>query len=380
MHTATSQRDPGLRRRGAGAALSGAVLAAALGLLAAGCGKKGPPLPPAPRGPLPPLSVSARQIGTLAEVRFQVPAARGSKPAQQPERGELLRVVFAPGVQPSTDPEVFRRRGELIDSIEGDPLRSGARQTLTDRSLAELPGGGAEHTVRYAVRVRDRRNRPSALVVTKDLVPLSSAAAPERLEAEPTADGVRLVWAGPGSDGSLRYNVYRAAPGALEPESPLNTEPLTVPEYLDETVVTGERYVYFVRVALAEGTPYREGETGQPLEVVAEDRFAPEAPRGIVAVQEGTAVRLFWDPNRERDLAGYRVYRRNGSAAEWIRIGPDPVQRPLYLDGDVRTGDRPAYRVTAVDRSDPPNESLPSETVRLELLTEPVAPGGPGRR
>jgi hypothetical protein len=108
--------------------------------------------------------------------------------------------------------------------------------------------------------------------------------------------------------------------------------------------------------------------------LVAADLFAPAAPRGLVAVQEGVAVRLFWDPSSERDLRGYRVYRQpvEGEAtADWTPVGPDPVEGALFLDDDVRVGQRWFYRVTAIDRATPPNESLPSEPIEIELLVEP---------
>ena len=230
------------------------------------------------------------------------------------------------------------------------------------------------HTLRYAIRVRDRRGRPSPLVVAKDLVPLAAVAAPTALRAEPTADGVRLVWDAPEGAGPFRYNVYRSAPDAAHAETPLNTNPIADTEYLDSGVGTGERHIYSVRVALADGVPYREGETSAAREILTEDRFAPAPPQGLVAVQEGRAVRLFWNPNRERDLAGYRLYRWL-DPGPWSRFGPDPVERPLYLDEDVREGQHPFYRVTAVDRSLPPNESQPSSAVDVQVLAEPVAPG-----
>jgi len=95
----------------------------------------------------------------------------------------------------------------------------------------------------------------------------------------------------------------------------------------------------------------------------------------LVTVQEGLAVRLFWDPNRERDLAGYRVYRRLEDD-DWQLISPDTASNPLFLDNEIEIGQGLAYRVTAVDRADPPNESKPSEEKLLVVLAEPVAPGG----
>jgi hypothetical protein len=316
----------------------------------------------------------ARQIGDRIEVSFSVPEPRGDKPARQPVRAELIRVAYAPGFEPPANPGVFRRRGELIDIVEGDPLPSGKRRRLIDGGLDRLKGGWIGSTLRYAVRVRDRRGRSSPLVVAREVVPIAPAPAPVRLQAEPTSDGVRLLWEKPPMEGQFKYNVYRSSIEGPPAESPLNSQPLDVTEYLDSTVAVGERYLYSVRVALADTLPYREGESSAPLETLAEDRFPPTAPDGLVAVQEGSAVRLFWNPNRERDLAGYRVFRRAGEGA-WIPIGPDPVEKADYLDGEVSVGQILSYRVTAVDKAEPPNESPLSSIVDVEMLAEPG--GGP---
>jgi hypothetical protein len=346
-----------------------------LALLAPACGKKGPPLPPNPRGPLPATEVAARQLGGDVLVTFRVPEPRGQQPARQPVRAELIRVAYAPGYEAQPDPSVFRRRGELVAILEGDPLPSGELRRLVDGAIDQLQDGGIGSTLRYAVRVRDRRGRSSPLVVARDLVPVAPLPAPTALQAEPTADGVRLVWTKPAVEGQLRYNVYRAAPGEEPAPDPLNPQPLSVTEFLDGNVTVAESYLYTVRVALAESAPYREGEPSLPLEIRAEDRFPPAAPERLVAVQEGAAVRLFWDPNRERDLAGYRVYRRIGDGG-WTMVGPDPVERALYLDQEVAIGQQLSYRVTAVDRADPPNESKLSVVVELELQAEPGSEAG----
>jgi len=341
-----------------------------LALLVPACGKKGPPLSPNPRGPLQPTEVAARQLGGDVFVTFKVPQPRGPKPARQPVRAELIRVAYAPGFEAQPDPSVFRRRGVKVAILEGDPLPSGELRQIFDATIEQLQDGGIGSTLRYAVRVRDRRGRSSPLVLARDLVPLAPYAAPTGLQAEPTADGVRLVWEKPASEGRLRYNVYRATPGESPPLNPLNPQPLSVTEFLDSKVTIAESYLYSVRVALAESAPYREGEPSPPIEIRAEDRFPPAAPEGLVAVQEGAAIRLFWDLNRERDLAGYRVYRRIGDG-DWKMVGPDPVERALYLDSEVRIGQRLSYRVTAVDRAEPSNESKLSAVVEVELQAEP---------
>ena len=307
-----------------------------------------------------------------------MPVPRGRKPKQQLGRAELVRVTFGPGVEAPPDPEVFRRRGEIVDFLDGEPLPFTPRLALVDRTLGQLPDGGVGYTLRYAVRIRDYRGRSSPLVVTDDLLPLPPVGAPTGLGAEPTADGVRLVWQPPEGEGPYRYNVYRSIPEMLSSEVPLNSTPVSATEFLDSNATIGERYIYTVRVALANGQPFREGGTSELFDVVAEDRFPPAAPGGLVAVQEGEAVRLFWDPNPERDVAGYRIFR-SVDGGSWGPTGPGLVVQPLYLDEEVSTGQKILYRVIALDRTVPPNESEPSPQVEVNILLEPVAPPRPNR-
>jgi hypothetical protein len=317
--------------------------------------------------------VTPRQVGSSAEVHFGIPETRGSRPAQQLIRAELVRVTYSPGAEAPVDPDAFRRRGEAIASIEQDPLPAEGRLVLVDLGLDRLDDDPTGYTLRYAVRLRDRRGRPSPLVVAEDLVLLATPGAPRGLRAEPTSDGVRLVWDPPAGDGPFEFNVYRSGTGQPPAETPINTEPLTVTEFLDSGVISGDSYVYAVRVSLATGAPRRESASSNAVELVAEDRFAPAAPEGLVVVQEGEAIRLFWNPNRERDLAGYRVFRRV-DGGEWERIGPEPVEQPLFLDADVRIDQRIDYRLTAIDRASPTNESPPSESVEVIVLQEPATP------
>jgi hypothetical protein len=332
----------------------------------AACGKTGPPLAPLPRGPWPPGRVVARQVGSRVLVGFDVPRPRGERATEQPERVELVRLAYPPGLQPPTDPDAFRRNGVIVavGSVEGHAAHS--RSTVEDPHLAELRDGGQGFVLRYAVRVRDRRGRPSALVVAPDLTPLPIAALVSELKGEATADGVRLTWHITPDAPDLRHNVYRAPAGSTElPEAPLNPEPLHATEYLDATVQSGTAYAYTVRLVLAEGKPLREGPPTAPVVVLAEDRFAPLAPTGLVGVQEGPAVRLFWNPSPELDLAGYRVYRAQDD--RFVLLTTNVLEQPSYLDRDVPREGRVTYRVTAVDRSPRANESDPSPIVEVEL-------------
>jgi fibronectin type 3 domain-containing protein len=108
--------------------------------------------------------------------------------------------------------------------------------------------------------------------------------------------------------------------------------------------------------------------------VEAKDVFPPAAPKGLAAVAvpagNGAAagVDLDWEPNTEADLAGYFVYRREGSG-DWERISPTvPLVGPGYHDAHVEAGHTYEYAVTAIDqsgheslRSTPAQEAVPSQ-------------------
>lgn len=355
-----------------GSAFAAALFCLAL-LAAPACGKRGAPMPPEPRGPLPPRGVTVRQIGDRIEMSFRLAPARGPRPAQQAVRVELVRVSYAPGMQPPTDPGAFRRRGVVVAAEDGDPIVPGTELRLADTGLQDPAASLEGRTLRYAVRARDRRGRKSPLVAAPDLVPLQPVGEPRSVAAVPTADGIRLTWQPPEGSENPVYNLYRARGDAAVPPTPLNKEPLSVEQYLDSDVEQGETYGYVVRVVLAEGRPFREGRSAPRAQVVAVDRYAPAAPERLVIVQEGRAVRLFWDPNREPDLAGYRVYRSVESGS-WERIGPDPLEQASYLDTEVEFERRIRYRVSAVDRAG--NEGPACEPQELEVRPEPAEPGG----
>ncbi len=352
---------------------------AGLGILvltAVACGKAGPPQPPVPRGPLPPAQVTVRQTGEIARVCFTVPEPRGAKPNQALAGSEVLRVTYAPGLQVPRDPQAFRVRSQTIGTPGPEDLVTGRRVCVDDAGLPALEGGPDGWTLRYAVRLRDRAGRPSSLIAAPDLVAVAPPSPPTGVRAEATADGTLLRWDAVTDPPEAHYLVYRAEGEGPFPEAPLTAPSIARPEFLDETAVVGKTYRYAVRVEAAAGLPVRESRSSAEVELVATDRFAPARPSGLVAVQERGSVRLFWNPNIERDLAGYRLERRR-PGGEWVVLGT-PVE-PLFLDAEVVPGDRWEYRVLAFDRADPPNTSEPSEEATAEIVEDPTV-GSEGER
>ena len=352
-----------------------ALTLAAAGLAVA-CGKIGPLQPPAPRGPLPASTVGARQIGDRVEIALTVPEPRGSHTSQAVQRTEILRVAYPRGRTPPEEPDALRVRGDVVVAVDAAYGKPGDRLVITDPTFHQLTDGGIGWTLRYGVRVRDQRGRPSAIVVAKDLTTVPPAAAPRGLAGQASADGVRLTWDEPEGATNATYNVYRGPADGTLSEHPLNVQPLSTRDELDATAEAGKVYHYVVRAVAAEGPPYRESVSSNVAVVDASDRFAPAAPGGLVAVQEGSAVRLLWNPGAENDLDGYRVYRRSGEG-DFTRIGEPVVRQPSFLDTGMAPGTVVRYRVTAVDRASPPNESGPSSEVELRFVADPgTTPGG----
>ena len=347
--------------------LAGVVLA---------CGKVGPLQPPAPRGPLPAADVESRQVGDRVEVALSIPRPRGHDPSQAVQRTEILRVAYPRGRTAPQEPDAFRVRGDVVASVVSEFAKPGDRLVIADPTFPRLADGGIGWTLRYGVRVRDRRGRPSSLVVAKDLTTVPPVAAPRALTGEATADGVRLAWEAPESVTAPTYNVYRGLRDGVLSERPLNVAPLSSREDLDAAVEMGKSYRYVVRTVAAPGLPYRESDSSNVAVVDASDRFPPAPPSGLVAVQEGTGVRLLWNPGPEKDLDGYHVYRKSGGGG-FVAIGGAIVRQPSFLDPDVVPGTVATYRVTAIDRAVPPNESGPSSEVELRVAADPgAAPEG----
>jgi fibronectin type 3 domain-containing protein len=94
--------------------------------------------------------------------------------------------------------------------------------------------------------------------------------------------------------------------------------------------------------------------------VETKDTFPPSVPTGLAAVgtagengagnEARPAIDLNWQPNAEPDLAGYIVYRREGSG-EWQRISSaQPLVGSGYHDATVAAGHTYEYAVSAIDQ------------------------------
>jgi hypothetical protein len=187
-------------------------------------------------------------------------------------------------------------------------------------------------------------------------------------------EGVVLVWSAPqkamtGNEKPriVGYNIYRSPKGqpAEELATPLNTAPVSQTTYTDTPPYGAHQYV--VTAIASTGLPRIESDPSAPATAEFKDLLAPPPPTGLTALVETKAVRLVWDAVDAPDLAGYRIYRTEGTGEKELKVvGKNSlvVQPPLtqtnYTDTGVRPGISYFYEVTSIDKSG--NESKPAKT------------------
>jgi hypothetical protein len=261
-----------------------------------------------------------------------------------------------------------RAEGEPYKEIKSAKVTGqggGGRYEYLDLQLEP----GREYRYQLRLFTQDRRAGYShpELVVTAEGGP----APPALIEAEAGDGQVSLAWAEskglPPGKSAGGYNLFRAeGDGRINPASPLNPQPITGTSYLDTSAANGRRYCYAVTVVVAGDSGSDESAPGTAVCATPQDRTPPGPPVGLRVSPGAGYVLLAWAENGERDLAGYRVYRKTGDGAFRL-LTPEPVRASLFKDDRIEPGSTYAYAVTAVDTSPLVNESPYSPVVEITL-------------
>ena len=392
--------------RGASVALAALFLVVGVGLLAAGCGKKGNPLPPLRIIPNAATDLVVSQRGNQLVLRFAYPATTTAG-AKLPglaavEVWELTRPLLAKSRQyPTVDVrELAAARkiatltgAELESSTEGGhvvvrlplppvepppapavgatatPSPSPSPTALPTPSPAPtpastpapLPGpvpppqGGVLHV--YAVKTVAKDGEASAFSNRVMLLPQATPSPPAGFEVEPRARGIALAWKSAG--GGEGFAVYRRAAESRTYGEPIATPGPGTHEYLDAAAEYGKRYIYTV-TTLQSQEPRVESAFGEEREIGYEDRFAPAPPQDLEALPQDGSVSLVWQASPDDDAVGYLVYRQD-PGADFRKLTAEPVADLKYADSGLTPELLFHYRVTAVDAVG--NEGPPTPVV-----------------
>ncbi len=346
---------------------------------APGCGKKGDLLPPLVLTPKKPETVAVRQRGATLYVEWKNPA---SSVDGSPLAGVAEAQVWAlererpAAASAKMTAKAFEGKATLAASLKKDGLIALRKDKATDEggfvypySLAGKKPAGLE--ILFAVRVKDARSRESDLSDPVAFDPKVGPGPPQELAARVLEDKIEVVWKAPAAnfDGSTPavvagYNVYRQGPEGAEKLA--NPSLVRETRYEDTDFVYGAPLRYFVRASANEKPPYLESDDSEAKELVPEDVFPPAAPSGVVQVTGHGSVSLSWEANREKDLAGYRVWRREEGGGEDVLLSPKLLLENAFTDGTIETGKRYRYSMSAVDIRG-------NESARTEVIVD--APG-----
>jgi len=350
-----------------------------LAVLAA-CGKRGDPHPPVPVIPQATSDLVVTQRGDKVILSWSYPAltTAGQK------LGAIRRIIVyryvetLPVTQAQSDspvppigPQQFTRLGERLDSIEAATIPPATARLMYEDAPQFHTEDGRPVRIDYAVVTEGMRAR-GALSNIASIVPVDVPAPPAALAATAKPEGVVLEWKAPeksitGNEKPriVGYDIYRVTKGqTLEPLArPVNAAPVALTTYTDDPPY-GD-YEYRVAALAAAGPPRIESDLSAPAAATFKDLLPPPVPAGLTALVETNAVRLVWDPVSAPDLAGYKLYRTEGSGIETLRpIGRIPLTGVItetnFRDTAVNHGISYFYEVTSVDKSG--NESAPTKT------------------
>ncbi len=369
----------------------GAAFALALSLAA--CGKQGPPLPPLRAVPAPTQDLSVRQRGGQLLLEFTYPTATPGGQALGGISGvevwEAARPVAAVGAgaaaapkteapaegapgtaatteataapaspveagPPALDPREFALASKKVLTLAAADIGAA---TLGEKVLLMLPIGSAEadavvrHFQIRTVGPLGDRSEPSNTTRIGPRIPPSP---PAEIVATPRASGIDLSWQP--VEGALGYLIYRRDAAVKSYGKPLQTVISPATTASDTTAQLGSSYIYAV-TTVSHRAPLVESAIQSEREVRYADRYPPPPISELVALAEQGQVRLIWTASEASDLAGYRIYRREGG--DLRRLNVEPVAATEFTDPSVASGRTYVYRVVAVDKAG--NESTPQE-------------------
>jgi len=214
--------------------------------------------------------------------------------------------------------------------------------------MADSPRPPAPPTIDYDERAVTITWQPVGT-----LSAIQSAAAPGVLPSRPIGAVMPTI----------AYNVYEVATpeGSATPTfTRLTPKPVQEPHFSDPRITWNAMRCYAVRAVETFDDRSIESEETPPACKTLIDRFPPAPPKGLTPLASEGAINLVWEPNTERDLAGYIVLRGIEPAETLEPITAAPIQETQFHD-NVKPGVRFVYAVKAVDTSG--NESAPSARV-----------------
>jgi hypothetical protein len=335
-------------RQGAAALLFASAIAIT------GCGTPGAPLPPSLNLTTPVADLTAARTGNQVTLAWTMP------------RHTTDRVLLKDDIAASVCWDEGNSHCVPAGQVSFAP---GSAASFTAALAAPLTTG-SPRPLNYYVELKNRNGKSAGLSNAAILLAGEPPAPVTGLAAEARKQGVLLRWNSAGAQQAVRLKRTLMNPppprqnqGPLAPpEEPVTLNLVVEPDggaAIDREITFGRTYEYraqrIARIASGGKTIELDGEFSAPIQISAQDVFPPSVPSGLAAVATAAtgsmpaSIDLSWQPDAEPDVAGYRVYRRDGQS-DWRRVSGDQlVAGPAFHDPDVKAGNAYSYAVTAID-------------------------------
>ena len=273
--------------------------------------------------------------------------------------------------------DVFERKSEKIFVIDKENVQEYLNGWKFSIPI-ELDGLTEENIydkrLYFAIKLFNHKGQNDGFSNLVTLAPQVAPNSPTSLEAQVSQDAITLTWESPNAmaDGSelpknLGYLVFRTVEEKDFGTLPLNTRLLSSTEFQDRSFNFNKSYRYAVRAVIKTEKVSKESENGEEIFVRPEDTFPPSVPAGLNSVRGEGEITLIWTPNLDTDLDGYNVYRSTRPDGGFIKLNTLPLKKNAFSDTDISVDQKYYYRISAVDRADPPNESGFSDTISETL-------------
>lgn len=339
------------------------ILIFLVGLSVSSCGRKTLPIPPQDALPQVITDLSFRQDENKIVLNWTAPdhTTAGSK-LPNIASFEILRAVVPEKDFCAGCPVSFTSSLEIkSETAIKDPKSRAAEYT----EMILRPG----HRFFYKVRskagwrlVSDDSNIVSFSWNSPANAPESPAAIPGDMEIMLSWLPVTTLIDGQQLNDPL-YQVFRSR--SEENFSPIG-EPVAVPAYTDSGLINNQQYFYKVSAIQRQGQTQITGLASRIVSTTPKDMTAPAPPKNITVVQLADGVRVLWDQGAEKDIAGYRIYRRAATEKILTKIGQVNHSKFSFTDQPSLKEKGLYYAVTAYDRATPANESQISKEIFYE--------------